>query len=147
VSEYQLSQEIVRLSNASTWPEARQEWALEKVFIQGEPSRCLCGQFPIKEICVLKNRLNGNRAEVGNVCVYQFLGLPSRKIFLALERISGDDSRALNPDAIEHAYQRGWINKWEKGFYLDTWRKRALTARQLAKRQEINRLVLANTTR
>jgi hypothetical protein len=147
VSEYRLSQEIIRRSNASTWPAARQEWTLEKVFIQSQPSRCLCGQFPIKEICVLKNRLNGNRAEVGNVCVHQFLGLPSRKIFLALERVGRDDSRALNPEAIEHAHQRRWINDWEKDFYLDTWRKRALTSRQLAVRQRINRRVLANTKR
>jgi hypothetical protein len=147
VSEYQLSQEIVRLSNASTWAEARKEWALEKVFIQSQPSRCLCGQFPIKEICVLRNRVNANRAEVGNVCVHQFLGLPSRKIFSALERIGDDASKALNPEAIEHAHERGWINDWEKGFYLDTWRKRALSSKQLAKRQQINRLVLRNTQR
>jgi hypothetical protein len=147
VSEYQLSQEIVRLSTASTWAEARREWALERVFIQNQPSQCLCGQFPIKEICVLRNRLNGNHAEVGNVCVHQFLGLPSRKIFSALERIGDDESKALNPEAIDHAHERGWINDWERGFYLDTWRKRALSSSQLAKRQQINRLVLRNTKR
>jgi hypothetical protein len=69
------------------------------------------------------------------------------RFFLGSERVGRDDSRALNPEAIEHAHQRGWINNWEKDFYLDTWRKRALTPRQLAKRQEINRLVLANTKR
>lgn len=147
MSEYQLSQEIVRLSIASTWAEARKEWALEKVFIQSQPSQCLCGQFPIKEICVLRNRVNGNRAEVGNVCVHQFLGLPSRKIFSALERIGDDESKALNPETIDHAHERGWINDWERAFYLDTWRKRALSSKQLAKRQQINRLVLRNTKR
>ena len=42
---------------------------------------CLCSHFPIKEICVIRNRVNGVRAEVGNVCVKKFLGLPSGKIF------------------------------------------------------------------
>ena len=147
MSEHQLSHEIVRRSNAATWLAAKQEWTLEKVFVQSQPSQCLCGQFPIKEVCVLKNRLNGNRAEVGNVCVHQFLGLPSRKIFTALERIGRDLSKALNPEAIEHAHERRWINDWEREFYLDTWRKRALTAKQLAKREQINRLVVARTSR
>lgn len=147
MSEYQLSEEIIRRSNAKTWVTARTEWDLERVFVQRQPSTCLCGQFPIKEICVLRNRLNGNRAEVGNVCVHQFLGLPSRKIFAALERVGDDESKALNPEAIEHAHQRRWINDWERSFYLDTWRKRALSPKQLVKRQQINRRVLANTRR
>ena len=76
--------------------------------------------FPIEEICVLRNRVNGNRAEVGNVCVHQFLGLPSRKIFSALERIGDDKSKALNPEAIEHAHERGWINHREKAWGAKT---------------------------
>jgi hypothetical protein len=88
VSAFQLTQEIVRLSNANAWDEARFEWGLEEVRLQDEPSTCLCGYFPIKEICVIRNRVNGARTEVGNVCVTKFLGLPSSKIFAALGRVA-----------------------------------------------------------
>ncbi|OWO71695.1 hypothetical protein B2J71_19335, partial [Vibrio cholerae] len=37
-----------------------------------------------------------------------------------------------------HAYDKGWINDWEKSFYLDVMRKRKLTSSQLNKKIEIN---------
>jgi hypothetical protein len=96
---------------------------------------------------VLRNKLNGRTTEVGNVCVKKFLGLPSEKIFQALHRVASDDSKALNAEAIQHAYDRSWINDWEKTFYFDTMRKRKLSDKQRRKRKQINRLVLRQTRR
>lgn len=144
--EYRLTQEIISRSRADTWDEAQLEWALVEVYREDDPMACLCSHFPINEICVLANKLNGNEAIVGNVCVKKFLGLPSDKIFAAIGRIAKDETRALNAEAIVHAHERGWINDWERKFYLDTWRKRSLSSKQEAKRLQINRLVLRNCT-
>ena len=147
MSEYRLIKEIVLRSRAKSWNRAKLEWWLEEVYRQDDPDECLCGHFPINEICILRNVKNGASATVGNVCVKKFLGLPSNKIFRALGRIVADESKALNEAAIEHARGKGWITAWERTFYLDTMRKRRLSDPQLSIRIEINRKVLCATRR
>lgn len=146
-NEYQLTKRIVELSEADQWPLARAEWDLQEIYFEDEPSTCLCTHFPIIEICVLRNRKNGNVAEVGNVCVNKFIGIPSKIIFDGLKRVSKDNDRALNSAAAHFAFRKGWVNDWEYGFLSNTSRKRVLTGKQLAKRQEINRRVLAKMRR
>ena len=143
--EYKLIQEIILRSVADTWDKAKREWFLAAVYTEKKPKTCLCSHYPINNICVLRNTQNGNEANVGNVCVKKFVGLPSGKIFAAIEKITKDINQALNAEAIFHASERGWINDWDREFYLDTWRKRSLSEKQQKKRIQINRLVLRNT--
>ena len=142
MSHKQLSAEIVQRSVATRWDEARLEWGLETVYFADEPDTCLCGHFPIIELCVLRNKKNGREAVVGNHCVKKFMGLPSEKIFAALRRIQRAREAALNPEAIDYVHGRGWINAWERNFYFDTWRKRELSVRQMQTRVNINNMVL-----
>ncbi|EGR0307403.1 hypothetical protein [Vibrio parahaemolyticus] len=138
MSEYKLTEEIIKLSQSQLWDVAKSEWTLYEIYEADEPERCLCGHFPIIEICTLKNKLNSNYATVGNCCVKKFIGLPSDKIFQAIKRVRKDDEKSLNAEAISHAYDKGWINDWEKSFYLDVMRKRKLTPNQLNKKTQIN---------
>lgn len=146
-NEYPLTQGIIALSVAKTWDEAKLEWELYAIFHQDEPDTCLCGHFPILELCILRNRKNGNEAIVGNVCVKKFMGLPSDLVFQAVRRVSKDISKALNADAIEHAHSRGWINNWERQFSLNTMRKQVLSDLQASKRQQINQKVMSQVNR
>lgn len=141
-NRYKLAVEIVALSVADTWDEAKLEWALEDVFYSDEPGVCLCGHRPILEQCIIVNQHNGNEAIIGNVCVKRFLGLPSDKLFAAINRIAKDPSRALNTETVEYAHRKGWMNDWERKFYMDTLRKRGLSPKQRAKREQINQQVL-----
>jgi hypothetical protein len=147
MSEFQLTTEIITRSVARTWDEAKLEWSLLEVYEAEKPETCLCGHFPIIELCVLSNRRNSNQATVGNCCVKKFIGLPSDKIFQAVKRIRKDQSKSLNAEAIQHAFDRRWIGKWEKDFYFDIMRKRSLSVKQAAKKQEINELVLLRMKR
>lgn len=147
MSEYQLTKEILQRSAASTWDQAKLEWSLLEVYEADEPETCLCGHFPIIELCVLVNRTNQAQATVGNCCVKKFIGLPSDKIFQAIKRVRKDLKKSLNVEAIQHAYDRGWINAWEHNFYFDVMRKRNLTFNQSSKKQQINELVLRNMRR
>ena len=140
---YKLGREIIALSEADRWDRARLEWWIEEIYIQREPETCLCGHFPINELCVLRNEKNGHSAIVGNVCVKKFMKLSSDKMFAAIKRVTDDETNAFNVELIEHAFTKGWINQWERGFYLDTWRKRKLSDRQMAKRLQFNRKILA----
>ena len=147
MSEYKLTEEIINRSQSKVWDKAKMEWSLHEIYEADEPEICLCGHFPIIEICTLKNKLNGKFARVGNCCVKKFIGLRSDLIFRAFKRVREDIQKSLNAEAIKHAYDKGWINEWEYEFSIDTMRKRILSAKQLKARMQINKKMLANMTR
>ena len=115
-----------------------------EIYEADEPETCLCGHFPIIELCVLRNRHNGTQATVGNCCVKKFINLPSDKIFQAIKRIRKDASKSLNPEAVQHAFDRKWITEWEKTFYFNILRKHNLTEKQRTIKLKINARVLQN---
>lgn len=138
----QLRDGILNLSRALDWEVARKEWALVHVFEVDEPETCVCGHFPIIEICTIFNRITKKHAEVGNRCVRRFLGFRSDLIFDAIKRIRHDGTKSLNADAIAFFADRGVFNSWEYRFLQDTMRERSLTPRQRSARQELNKKVL-----
>jgi hypothetical protein len=142
-----LIQRITALSEANEWLFAKDEWELYYVWESDEPMTCLCTHFPIIEICEVRNTQNGNKATVGNCCVKHFLGLPSHRIFAAVKRVRKDLSTAFNPATLKHAYKRGWIDDWQLGFSLGTWRRRNLSVCQLAQRKKINLRILRMLSR
>lgn len=142
MSEYQLALEIIKRSVNPTWEMAKREWKLVEIEESEDYETCLCGHYPIRELCTLKNIKNGKKTIVGNCCVKKFLGLPSNKIFQAVKRVRKDTGKSLNAETIRLAYEQGWINDWENNFYLDIMRKRMLTNRQLAKKLQVNEKVL-----
>ncbi|MGY3572905.1 hypothetical protein [Bradyrhizobium sp. USDA 4504] len=73
----------------------------------------------------------------------RFLGIRSDLIFAALKRIRKDITKSLNEDAVVLCFQNGLINQWEYEFLQDTKRKRSLTEKQMVKRMDINKKVLA----
>lgn len=149
-ASYRLIEAILACSVASTWDRAKLEWSLDYIYFTEPdcPGVCLCGHSPIREHCVLVNRVNDNRAVVGNVCVTKFLELNTEEVFKGFRRIMKDREAALNVPAVEHAYANGWIDPWERGFYQDTCRKNKhqLSRKQLAIRVRINEAVLFRVT-
>lgn len=67
-----LVREILKLSEAKTWTKAKLEWKCFWRYHVSESRKCLCGHYPINEICVLTNTLNHHQVEIGNVCVKKF---------------------------------------------------------------------------
>lgn len=142
MSSFKLAAEIIALSNANSWELAKIEWVLDSIYFAEEPETCLCGHFPIIELCELKNTKNASKATVGNCCVKKFLGLPSDKIFQAVKKIRVDSTKNLNGETIEHAYSKGWINSWEYEFYSQVFTKRKFSVKQLAIKKQINDKIL-----
>ena len=142
MSEFKLFEEIIALSQSKNWEQAKLEWTLETIYFGDGEDSCLCGHFPIVELCQLTNKINQNTAIVGNCCVNKFLGLPSAQLFQALKRVRRDITKSFNAEAIYHARTKGWINEWEYNFYLDILRKRNLSEKQLNKKTHINEKIL-----
>jgi hypothetical protein len=133
---------ILQRSFAPEWEVARKEWTLRDVFQAETPDTCPCGHTPIMEICVIKNRITGAVAEVGNVCVKRFLGFRSDLIFTGIKRVRADSYASLNADSASFFYDRGVLNDWEYRFTTNTMRKRVLSGKQADKRFQINQKVL-----
>jgi hypothetical protein len=146
MNEFKLAREIIALSASQNWDAAKLEWFLQEIYFEDEPGVCLCGHTPIIETCVLKNKANGNIAIVGNVCVKKFMGLNSDKIFQAVKRVRKEIDKSLNAEAIEYALEKGWINSKDKSFYLDVFRKRNLSEKQLKWKKDVNSRVLKGIT-
>ncbi len=147
MSEFKLTTEIVARSVSPVWDAAKLEWTLHEVYEAEEPETCLCGHFPIIELCVLRNKMNSQLATVGNCCVKKFIGLPSDLIFQAVKRVRSDATKSLNGESLAHAKDKGWINQWEYDFYLRIMRKRNLTAKQAAKKVQVNEQFMRNMRR
>ena len=145
MSEYKLAEGIIELSQSHEWDLAKAEWTLEEVYEVVQPETCLCGHFPIIQVCQLRNELNHKTTLVGNCCVKKFMDLPSNKIFQALKRVAKDIEKSLNVETIEIAMNRGWINDWEKNFYQQIMRNRKLTPKQIYKKMKINKKILGYT--
>lgn len=139
-----LAEAIIALSQAKNWDKAVPEWKLLTIFISSQPETCLCGHFPTKELCVLYNTTNQNRATVGNCCVKKFMGLPSDRIFQSLKKLNKDATKAANEDTIQFVYERGIITPKDYEFYLQTHSKRndSLSVHQRKYRLDLNRKIL-----
>ena len=134
--------EICSRSQGEGWEVAKSEWQLSELYFADMPQTCLCTHFPIFQICVLKNGVNGKTANVGNCCVKKFMQLPSDLIFQAVKRVKADSAKSLNKEAIHFAHEKKWLNDWELNFYLDTFKKRKLSEKQESCRVKINDRIL-----
>jgi hypothetical protein len=106
-----LKREILALSKAVDWETAKKEWSLVDIIESDEPETCLCGHYPIIEICTIANRITKNIAEVGNVCVKRFLGIRSDLVFAGIKRIKGDITKSLNDDSIVFFKEKGVLDR------------------------------------
>lgn len=138
---FALIERIVEMSVADTWPVARREWSLTGIFHE-QDGKCLCGHHPITEHCVLHNHLNHKSTIVGCVCVKYFTRYRADLLFKGIERLTENIDNPMNSALLEFALDREWINNWEDDFYLDTFRKRNLTAKQREIRRRINTRVM-----
>ena len=121
-----LKAHILRLSNASAFDAARREWSLVGIEVSEEFDNCPCGQ-DIKEHCYIRNKLNGRKTYVGNVCINRFIGIDTGSLFSGLKRVVEDDGANANADLIIHAYRFGYIYESEYEFLMETRRKRKLS--------------------
>jgi len=153
---HKLQDGITALSNSKDWYQAKLEWQLKDIY-QESGRECLCGQNPIKNICVLENIHNGNISEVGNVCVNKFLGITSASaIFTAINRCYKDLTKSMGKNAFHYMIVQSKhmnpnsdckLTAWEIDFYSDTLKKKKLSEKQEKYRIKVNKKFLKFTVR
>lgn len=144
---FKLSEEIILLSNSSTWEFAKLEWDFEFAYYADELQTCLCGHYPIKNICVIQNKKNSNQTEVGNCCINKFLGIEDgNKIFTSIKKLKEDISKSMGAEVLDYLYNKNAISDFEYKFYKNIHRKRNLTLNQLEVKKRINNKLLTFTS-
>jgi hypothetical protein len=144
---FKLTEEIIELSDATNWDFAKREWIFEFAYYSEELQTCLCGHYPIKNICVIRNKFNSQQTEVGNCCINKFLGIDDgNKIFTSIKKLKEDDTKSMSADVIDYIYNKNGISEFEYKFYRDIHRKRNLSLKQLEIKQRINIKFLAFTS-
>ncbi len=133
---------IIENSVSDDWDHAKREWKLANIYESDEMLSCLCGHYPIREICELRNTKNESQLIVGNCCVNKFLDINSDKMFTALKKVIRDIESSFNVEVIDLAYERNLINGWDRDFYVNTWRKRQLSPKQRTQKVRINKQIL-----
>ncbi len=143
---YKLIEKIIALSESDNWEFAKLEWDFTYAYMSEESQTCLCGRYPILEICVIKNKKNEKETEVGNCCVNKFLGINrANMIFTSLKRVKKDISKSMSVETLKYLYDRNAINEFEYNFYSDIIRKRILSERQSDVKKHINKKLIAFT--
>lgn len=140
----QLSEEIIKLSTSDKWEEAKKEWTLNDITYANEPETCLCGHYPIKELCIIRNTKNDALTVVGNSCINRFLGINSNKIFVSVNNVRKNITKSLTIDFVQLVHDREKISYWELNFYRNIWRKRNLSNKQMIVKCKINLKILDN---
>lgn len=144
---YKLTEEILKLSVSQYWDNAKLEWYFESAYVSDDKQTCLCGHYPIVNICVIKNRENKNITEVGNCCINKFLGIDdANKIFISIKRLKKDIEKSMSIEVIEYLKSKNLINDFEFDFYKDIHRKRNLTDKQLEIKKRVNKKLLDLTS-
>ncbi|KWS74868.1 hypothetical protein [Pseudomonas amygdali] len=136
---------ILARSVAASFDDARLEWVLDTVEVSEEFDQCPCGQ-DIKEHCYIRNRRNGNKTYVGNVCINRFMQIETGNLFEGLKRIAADPRANANLDVIEYAWGKGYIyGEKEYNFLVQTVRARKLSPGQVAWKEKVNRRIIKGT--
>ncbi|WP_298350635.1 hypothetical protein [uncultured Dokdonia sp.] len=144
---FKLTKEIIKLSESDYWHSAKNEWNFEYAYYSDELQRCLCGHYPIKNVCVIKNTINKKQTEVGNCCVNKFLGIDEgNKIFTSIKRLKEDPTKSMSPEVLEYLFDKKVLSDFEYKFYLDTLRKRKFSYKQLEIRKKINQKLIDFTS-
>lgn len=139
-----LKKHILPLSESNNFDKAKLEWKLSRVEVDDDWNRCPCNH-PIKELCYIKNTLNGNETYVGNVCVNKFMDIDTGNIFEGLKRIAKKIDANPNKDLIEYANELGYLYEHEYSFLLQTKNKRKLSPKQKSWKERINKRILEET--
>ena len=144
---YKLTEEIIKLSVSRDWNNAKLEWKFEYAYQSEELETCLCGHYPIKNICVITNTKNRTSTEVGNCCINKFLGIEeANKIFTSINRIKEDLSKSMSIEVLEYLFQKKVITEFEYEFYADIIKKRKLSEKQQLLKTKINEKLLIFTS-
>lgn len=146
-NEYKLREEIIKLSKSKDWKTAKEEWEFEQIYVSDDLQQCLCGHYPIINICKIRNKVNDEFTEVGNVCIKKFLNIENgEKLLPSINRIKKDILKSMSNETLDYLCKKDYITARDYDFYHDIIKKRKLTEPQRKWKCDINNKLLRGTS-
>jgi len=144
IKQYKLFKELISLSVSANWNEAKDEWFLDHIYDAEEAKTCICGHYPILQICVIKNRINSIMTFTGNCCIKHITGDFTKKMFVSLKKVEADIDKSLSIDFVILCYKAGYIDNYELEFYKKLHKKRIISDKQIKFKIALNEKILFN---
>lgn len=116
--------ELLKRSESKDWATARAEWEYFSSEVLEGYETCLCGQYPIRELCWMRNRSTNEVAAIGNVCVLYFVDRDLAGLFSSIKRVTEEKDKKLDWRLVESAWRAGVITRFDLEWYSETFSKR-----------------------
>lgn len=121
---------------------AKSEWEVVDIYLKPWYTTCLCGKYPISEVCELQNKNNGKKVIVGNDCVKHFFNIDHGYIYRGIKKIRENIDGVVGKKIIEYALERWRIDATQKAFYVLKKTQKNPWEYLLGIRQEVNNILL-----
>ncbi|NGX33632.1 MAG: hypothetical protein K1060chlam4_01703, partial [Candidatus Anoxychlamydiales bacterium] len=152
-SSWKLPAEIISLSRSRDWAIAVNEWQLDYIEHLGageESDTCLCGHYPIRELCHIINTRTHEKATIGNHCIERFnkddpahaVFGDAPKVFRSINQILNDPKATASKALLDYASKKEVLTKNQVRSYEEDKGKRNLRVSELKYRAEINNLLI-----
>ena len=83
-----------------------------------------------------------NEARIGNCCIKKFFPLDTITLVRELRRVEKNIGKSFSAKVIQYFYETKKINQWERKFYMDIYRRRRLSFKQMEIKEDINRRII-----
>lgn len=137
-----LKESVIELSINKDWSKAKLEWDVVNIYEKDSYGTCLCGKYPIVEICELSNRNNQNKIIVWNECMKYFFEEDFGYIFKSIKRIRKDINKTVDEEVIHYAVKQWRISPEDAHRYVLPIKQRKPVPFKLEWRHKFNKLLL-----
>lgn len=119
-SSWKLPAAIIDLSESTDWSIVVKEWQLDYIehLEAGEESEtCLCGHYPIRELCHIINTRTNENAIIGNHCITKFdkddpahaVFGDAPKVFRSFKTILNEPTASASKATLDYAAKKKFL--------------------------------------
>lgn len=137
-----LKESIIENSINKDRESAKSEWEVIDIYLKPSYTTCLCGKYPISEVCELQNKNNLKKVIVGNGCVKYFFDINHGYIYKGIKKIKEDIDGVVSKKILEYAFKKWRIDAKQKSFYVVKKNQKNPWEYLLGIRQEVNKILL-----
>lgn len=123
-------------SSAEHFELAKLQWELKDVVYRDDNQHCICGQ-PIKECCILQNKVTHRKMLVGRNCTERFFGINTLNVFKFLKKLENNKDEVIPEPLIGLFVQLGYVYDTEVAFLKQLTTQKTLSEKQSAWRSKI----------
>ncbi|EKA4523340.1 hypothetical protein B4926_19005 [Vibrio cholerae] len=137
-SSYKLFEQVIALSRASDWENAKKEWEF-KGFSQGNADEtCLCGKCSISKIFTLFNKHTRCQIALGSSCINKFIPFTDQNLRKNAIQVLQDNTKQFDLKIMNQCLTQGIIEQNDLFYYAPIGKRKSIDPWKLEHRVEVN---------